>query len=161
MHVEFLFHVAKPRIELGTEPYESFVITVSPYRCLCPVTSALAMALRDRCYSIFCAGEGNRTLVSDLEGQHNRAIIRLPHYFCAVDRIRTDTTWLEVRNAKPLDTTTAFVGKMGFEPTFSSYRYRYRMYKIPLLLTNNSLNNHISLYDQPHDQSGSDPLSII
>ena len=30
-----LLLVAKPRIELGTEPYESFVIAVSPYRCLC------------------------------------------------------------------------------------------------------------------------------
>lgn len=26
-----------------------------------------------------------------------------------------------------------FVGEVGFEPTFSSFRYRYRMYKIPLL----------------------------
>ena len=57
----------------------------------------------------------------------------LAHYICAGNQNRTDITDLEGRCNNHY-TIPAFVGKVGFEPTFSTSRYVYRMYKIPTVL---------------------------
>ena len=44
----------------------------------------------------------------------------------------------------PLYDTRIFVGRVGFEPTFSTYRYVYRMYKIPTVPADKTKNPIIS-----------------
>ena len=53
--------------------------------------------------------------------------------YSAGNQNRTDITDLECRCNNHY-TIPAFVGKVGFEPTFSTSRYVYRMYKIPTVL---------------------------